>query len=428
MTDNIDGFKDTYKKHQETSPDKRFIKFENEVIGKGSFKKVYKAYDSSNGIEVAWNEVEVDDLSESFKNKVFDEINILKNCGNRSIYIIKFYDFWFNDTDNKLIFITEIASSGNLRDFVNKVNDIKLKTIKNWCKQILYGIKFLHENNVVHRDIKCDNIFINGNTGKIFIGDFGLAKKICRNTHTILGTPQFMAPEVYEEDYDKSIDIYSFGMCMIEMITKKTPYGECDSIPQVYRKICRRKKPDILYRIKYPNIRELIEYCIGDSNNRITINELIEHPFFTMDEYDNLSHFIYTEEEYALMNNSNEDENDDVNNEPKESLNENSSSNDGKIIKIAEIKAKRIIDNAKKKANEIIQTATSIMNDIHTIKEEVISDKDNDIDELLKNNNIIKNNTINSHEHESEHDHESEHEHESESEHENDHENESESD
>ena len=76
---------------------------------------------------------------------------------------------------------------------------------------------------MIHRDLKCDNIFINETTGEIKIGDFGLASEE-KTAHSIIGTPEYMAPEIYTNNYDYRVDIYAFGMSVLEMITGRFPY------------------------------------------------------------------------------------------------------------------------------------------------------------------------------------------------------------
>lgn len=127
--------------------------------------------------------------------------------------------------------------------------------MKRWCRQILHGLEFLHANQIIHRDIKCDNIFINGTTGDLRIGDLGLSTRITEEralqngvspiehrpitaaAMTCLGTPEFMAPELYEENYDEKVDIYAFGMTLLEMVTGLMPYHHCTSAPQIYKKV-----------------------------------------------------------------------------------------------------------------------------------------------------------------------------------------------
>jgi len=112
--------------------------------------------------------------------------------------------------------------------------------MRRWAKQILTGLAYLHDQKppIIHRDLKCDNIFINGNHGKVKIGDFGLAMVMQqRKTQSIQGTLEFMAPELFGENYNELVDIYSFGMCMLEMVTGECPYSECQGFVQIYKKI-----------------------------------------------------------------------------------------------------------------------------------------------------------------------------------------------
>lgn len=114
---------------------------------------------------------------------------------------------------------------------MKKIKSPRLKVVKGWCREILNGIAYLHDlqpNPIIHRDIKCDNIFINSNKGEIRIGDLGLATCMSNAfADSVLGTPEFMAPEMYEEVYGPSVDVYAFGMCVLEMVTNETPYREC---------------------------------------------------------------------------------------------------------------------------------------------------------------------------------------------------------
>ena len=92
---------------------------------------------------------------------------------------------------------------------------------------------------VIHRDLKCDNIFITGPTGSVKIGDLGLATLKNKSfAKSVIGTPEFMAPEMYDEHYDERVDVYAFGMCMLEMATSEYPYAECMGPAQIYKKVC----------------------------------------------------------------------------------------------------------------------------------------------------------------------------------------------
>ena len=113
-------------------------------------------------------------------------------------------------------------NTGSLMDFVQPIPVLRWKIVKKWAKQILEGLAFLHGQNppIIHRNINCDNIFIIANTGELKIGDLGLST-VCQRSDSCVGTAPFMAPELFEEDYDEKVDIYAFGMSILQMITKK---------------------------------------------------------------------------------------------------------------------------------------------------------------------------------------------------------------
>jgi serine/threonine protein kinase len=145
---------------------------------------------------------------------------------------------------------------------------VSLRQIKRYCADILAAVAYLHtpstsasqpsstgtaqvtgdgsiigeragKPTVIHRDLKCDNIFIQEKTIKI--GDLGLATTDGR---TVLGTPEFMAPEMYESGYSVGVDIYAFGMCVLEMITGRSPFSEFKGIMEIYRRVAANGLPE----------------------------------------------------------------------------------------------------------------------------------------------------------------------------------------
>lgn len=143
--------------------------------------------------------------------------------------IISFYTSWYNREQKQIVFITELMNSGSLLDFVKPVA-LRWKIVKRWAKQILDGLVHLHAQQpaIIHRNINCDNIFIVANKSQLKIGDLGLST-VARSENCV-GTAPFMAPELYEEVYDEKVDIYAFGMTMLQMITKEVSYGDADTL------------------------------------------------------------------------------------------------------------------------------------------------------------------------------------------------------
>ena len=82
-----------------------------------------------------------------------------------------------------------------------------------------------------------------------------------KNEYLIAGTPEFMAPEMYEESYDESVDVYAFGMCLLEMCTQEYPYMECSNPAQIYKRVTQGIKPNALDKVKNITLRNIIEKC-----------------------------------------------------------------------------------------------------------------------------------------------------------------------
>lgn len=154
----------------EVDPTGRFGRY-SDLLGAGAVKKVYRAFDQEEGIEVAWNQVRLRNFSENpaLINRLHSEVKLLQTLQNK--YIIVCYSVWKNDECNTLNFITEVCTSGNLRDYRKKHPHVSIKALKKWSKQVLEGLEYLHTHEpcIIHRDLNCSNIFVNGNVGQVIM-------------------------------------------------------------------------------------------------------------------------------------------------------------------------------------------------------------------------------------------------------------------
>ncbi|KAF7115618.1 hypothetical protein RHSIM_RhsimUnG0051100 [Rhododendron simsii] len=179
---------------------------------------------------------------------------------------LSFDTSWVDTANRNMNFVTEMFTPGTLRQDRLRHKRVNLRSVKHWCRQILRGLLYLHSRYppVIHRDLKWDNIFINGHQGEVKIGDLGLAA-ILHKSHAArcVKTPEFMAPEVYAEEYNELVDIYPSGMCILEM----------------------GKKPDALYKVKDLEIRTFVEKCLATVSCRLPAKELLRDPFLQIDDY-----------------------------------------------------------------------------------------------------------------------------------------------
>ncbi|CAM0152220.1 unnamed protein product [Urochloa decumbens] len=276
----------------ETDPTGRYGRFD-ELLGKGAMKSVYRGFDEERGVEVAWNQASLCDVlrTPGAVERMYSEVQLLGTLRHDSL--IGFHASWVDLPRRSFNFITELFSSGTLRSYRLRYPRVSLRAVRSWARQILRGLAYLHAHHVIHRDLKCDNIFVNGHQGQVKIGDLGLAavlREAGQAAHSVIGTPEFMAPEMYDEEYDERVDVYSFGMCMLEMLTVEYPYSECSNPAQIYKKVTAGKLPEAFYRIKDDDARRFIGRClVFKASMRPSAAELLLDPFLLYDDHQHYS-------------------------------------------------------------------------------------------------------------------------------------------
>ena len=253
---------------------------------------MYRGFDNDQGCEVAWNRISLKNLPADAQVHITKEVKLNRRLDHPNI--VHFISAWTNPVKEELVLITEIVTGGSLKQYLKKIKHPRLKVIKMWCKGILNGLHYLHCQEpypLIHRDLKCANIFIMSNTGNIKIGDFGLSTIMEEKMQTsVLGTPEYMAPEIYKGCYDKKIDIYSFGMCIIEMCTLASPYSECTTQAAIYKKVISGEPPLALSQIENQDVVDFIKKCLLPADMRPTTAELLADPFLEINEDDDTIH------------------------------------------------------------------------------------------------------------------------------------------
>lgn len=268
--------------YDKISPDGRYVR-QGKILGQGSFKIVYLAYDQFSAMEVAWSVIKLPShVDMNLVRSINSEVSILTRLNHPNI--IKLLMWWYCKEDMNFHMITEIFFPGNLRSYTRKYHPISRPAIVAWLRQIVKGIVYLHGQDppVIHRDLKCDNIFLNSNTGVLKIGDLGLAiaRSSVRHSTGVVGTPEFMSPETYDGRYDCATDIYAFGMVMLELATSELPYAECKNFIEIYQKVSAGIIPLSLVRVVPGKYKRLILRCIGPAHARPAAAEILDDPFF----------------------------------------------------------------------------------------------------------------------------------------------------
>ncbi|KAI9097489.1 hypothetical protein K1719_025260 [Acacia pycnantha] len=231
------------------SPNVRFRRIianwqKGELLGRGSFGSVYEGI-SGDGFFFAVKEVSLLDPGSQGQQSVFQleqEIALLSQFEHENI--VQYYG---TETDeSKLYIFLELVTKGSLASLYRRYN-LRDSQVSAYTRQILHGLKYLHDQNVIHRDIKCANILVDA-SGSVKLADFGLAKATKLNDiKSCKGTAFWMAPEVVKgknQGYGLPADIWSLGCTVLEMLTGQIPYSNLEGMQALYR-IGKGERPPI---------------------------------------------------------------------------------------------------------------------------------------------------------------------------------------
>ncbi|KAL3881975.1 hypothetical protein ACJMK2_028357 [Sinanodonta woodiana] len=251
-------------------------------IGEGQFGKVYCAVNMDTGELMAMKEMKFVSNDMQAVKDILDEIKIFE--GIRHENIVRYYGVEVH-RDDMLVFM-EYCDRGTIEE-VAKLG-LPEDMIRYYTKQLLIAVNVLHENGIVHRDIKGANVFLTS-SGKLKLGDFGCSVKLKSHStlpgeiNTLVGTTAYMAPEVItrndQEGHGRAADIWSLGCVVIEMSSGKRPWHELESNYQIMWKVGMGETPAVPESIGAEG-RDFLSHCFEhEAKDRWTASQLLDHPF-----------------------------------------------------------------------------------------------------------------------------------------------------
>ncbi|XP_057416981.1 mitogen-activated protein kinase kinase kinase 1-like [Lotus japonicus] len=252
-----------------------------DLLGKGSFGTVYEGF-TDDGNFYAVKEVSLLDEGTQGKQSVLQlqqEISLLSRFKHDNI--VRY--FGSHKDESTLYIFLEFVSKGSLASLYQKyrLNDSQVSA---YTRQILNGLKYLHDRDIVHRDIKGANILVDV-SGAVKLADFGLAKATKLNDlKSSKGSPYWMAPEVVNlknEGYGLAADIWSLGCTVLELLIRQPPYSDLEGMQAIFR-IGKGEPPPIPEHLS-EDARDFILKCLQvNPNKRPTAAQLLDHPFIRM--------------------------------------------------------------------------------------------------------------------------------------------------
>ncbi|XP_039172180.1 mitogen-activated protein kinase kinase kinase 1-like [Eucalyptus grandis] len=249
------------------------------LLGKGSYADVYEVM-TDDGSFFAVKEVPLLDQGSQGNqslSQLEQEIKLYRQFEHENIV-----QYIGTDKDNKKLYVfLELMSKGSLSTLYHK-RPLTESQVSAYTRQILEGLKYLHDQKVMHRDIKCANILVDA-SGSVKLTGFGLAEATEMSAaRSLEGTFHWMAPEVVKSgkngSYELKADIWSLGCTVLEMLTCKPPYSDSERA-QVLYKIQKGELPRVP-KFLSEDARDFIRECLqANPNERPSAAQLLDHPF-----------------------------------------------------------------------------------------------------------------------------------------------------
>jgi serine/threonine protein kinase len=233
--------------------------------------------------------------------QIEQEIAMMDMCDHKNI--VKYIGTYMKGTD--LWIVMELMEGGKLTDIIlhTRFSEPEIAWV---CKETLEALKYMHENCMIHRDIKSDNILVN-KQGEAKLADFGFCCKLKQKSDTrksVMGTPYWMAPEVIRGiDYAYKSDVWSLGIVAIEMAEGEPPHMELQPLRALFV-IATQASPTLKDTTKpwSSDFKDFLACCVHKTQeNRATVDDLLKHPFMKKASQTNGDFLVKYMKKYKIL-------------------------------------------------------------------------------------------------------------------------------
>lgn len=253
------------------------------LLGEGAYSTVYKAMRLADSEIYAVKKVKLPSLSDKEKQNALNEVRLLASV--HSEHIIAYKEAFFDDKTRCLCIVMEFSDSGDLFQQITKCQKEKTHMreadVWRYIGGMAHGLKALHDMRILHRDLKCANVFLSTKGADIvaMLGDFNVSKVAKRGLcMTQTGTPYYASPEVWRDmPYDAKSDMWSLGCVIYEMVALRPPF-RAEDMEGLYRKVLRGQYPRIPQHFSH-DLSEVIGVLLQvNPQHRPSVDQLLQMP------------------------------------------------------------------------------------------------------------------------------------------------------
>jgi CheY-like chemotaxis protein len=252
----------------------------DEILGSSEFKTVYYGFDHQQGLSIAWSVIDL--KSGECTEQLVRTLQLVQRVEHD--HIVHIHD-WFLDTDSgKMHVITDVSRPGNLRDLLKATGQIDEIVLRRWGFDILTAISYVHslDGPLWIRNLRISNVLVHQDVGVVKLDLLSVSFIFTSRGFARENVEQIrvMSPEYFIGPTDEKVDIYGFGMVMLEAATGVQPYNECVSFTSLFDKVSHFQAPSALSQVQNIGLRDIIRRTFLKAAERPSASELLSLPYF----------------------------------------------------------------------------------------------------------------------------------------------------